>query len=178
MLPNVLRVMQQFSWSKVEPGITAIAVHPVSWNEATIIERRFHPGVPPEEAVSVAFDLLHEDYAYVFDANWDLWTPDANSEWILRPNVVRFIARGEQFGEGEAETQGHVQVDFGLDTPFLHEELQLTPELETRVQANVKALVEFIARIEKNGEAATRLLWSESDENLAQKLISRLQKVQ
>jgi hypothetical protein len=38
--------------------------------------------------------------------------------------------------------------------------------------------VDFINRVEKNAGAATRLLWSESDENLAQKLISRLQKVQ
>jgi len=178
MLPGVLRVMQQFSWSKQEPGITDVVVHPVSWNEATILERRFRPGVPPEQAVTVAFDLLHDDYAYVFTGNWDLWTPQDSGEWDLRPSAVRFIVRGEQFEDGEAETQGHVQVDFGLDSPFLHEELELTPELGKRVQTNVQTLVEFIGRVEKNGEARTRLLWSESDENLAQKLISRLQKVQ
>jgi hypothetical protein len=178
MLPNGLRVMQQFPWSKQEPGITDIAVHPVSWNEPTILERRFRPGVPPEQAVTVAFDLLHDDYAYVFVGNWDAWTPQDSGDWTLRPNVVRFIVRGERFEDGEAESQGHVQVDFGLDSPFLHEEMQLTPELEKRVQANVQMLVDFIGRVEKNCEASTRLLWSESDENLAQKLITRLQKVQ
>lgn len=178
MLPGVLRVMQQFPWSKEEPGITDISVHPVSWNEATILEQRFRPGVPPEQAVTVAFDLLHEDYAYVFAGNWDLWTPRDSGEWTLRPTLVRFLVRGEQFEEGEAETQGDVEVDFGPDSPFLYEELELTPELEKRVQANVEMLVGFIGRVEKTGEATTRLLWSESDENLAQKLISRLQKVQ
>ena len=178
MLPGVLRVMQQFPWSKEEPGITDISVHPVSWNEATILERRFRPGVPPEQAVTVAFDLLHEDYAYVFAGNWDLWTPRASGEWTLSPTLVRFLVRGEQFADGEAETQGHVEVDFGPDSPFLYEELELTPELEKRVQANVEMLVGFIGRVEKTGEATTRLLWSESDENLAQKLINRLQKVQ
>lgn len=178
MLPGVLRVMQPFPWSKQEPGITDIAVHPVSWNEPTILERRFRPGVPPEQAITVAFDLLHDDYAYVFTGNWDLWTPQDSGEWELRPTAVRFLVRGEQFEEGESETQGDVQVDFGLDSPFLYEELELSPELEKRVQANVQMLVDFISRVEKSGEAATRLLWSESDENLAQKLISRLQKVQ
>jgi hypothetical protein len=178
MLPGVLRVMQPFPWSKQEPGITDIAVHPVSWNEPTILEQRFRPGVPPEQAVTVAFDLLHDDYAYVFTGNWDLWTPQDSGEWEQRPTAVRFLVRGEQFEEGESETQGHVQVDFGLDSPFLHEELELSPELEKRVQENVKMLVEFIGRVENSCEAATRLLWSESDENLAQKLISRLQKVQ
>jgi len=38
--------------------------------------------------------------------------------------------------------------------------------------------VDYINRAEKSVGAETRLLWSESDENLAQKLIARLQRVQ
>ena len=30
------------------------------------------PGVSAEEAVLIASDLLHEDYAYMFEAFWDL----------------------------------------------------------------------------------------------------------
>lgn len=179
MLPHLLRVMHQFPFSKIVPGITSVALHPISWEQPTILERRFRPGVPPEEAIIVSADLLHEDYAYVFEANWDLWTPEiANGEWSLRPSPVSFIARGEEFEEGEAKAEGQIQVDFGPDTPFLYEELGLTEELESRVRANVKTLVDFINSVEKNTGTATRLLWSESDENLAQKLISRLQKVQ
>jgi len=37
-------------------------------------------------------------------------------------------------------------------------------------------LVEFTAKMESNSGATGRLLWSESEENLAQKLISRLQR--
>src|SRR5690349_5077778 len=51
MLPHALAVMRQFSFSAQQPGITYLAVHPVSWNEPTILERRFRPGVTPEEAV-------------------------------------------------------------------------------------------------------------------------------
>ena len=43
-------------------------MHPVSWNEASILERRFVPGITPEEALLIAADFLHDDYAYVFDA--------------------------------------------------------------------------------------------------------------
>jgi hypothetical protein len=178
MLPHALRVLQQFVGSISLPGISNIAVHPISWNEATILEQRYRPGIPPEQAVLIAVDLLHEDYAYVFESNWDLWIPSPSGEWIQRPSPVRFIVRGEEFEQGESEAQGHVQVDFGLDTPFLHDEMQLSSELETKVRANVQMLVDFIRRVEKNSGAATRLLWSESDENLAQKLISRLQRVQ
>lgn len=176
MLPHALRVIQQFAFSKGVPGITSVVLHPISWEQPTILEQRFRPGIAPEQAIIVAADLLHEDYAYVFEANWDLWTP-IDSEWLRRPSPVKVIVRGEEFEEGEAEAEGQIEVDFGLDTPFLHEELALTGELESRVRTNVQALVDFINRVEKNIGAQTRLLWSESDENLAQKLISRLQRV-
>lgn len=179
LLPHALNAMQQFSYSKGLPGVAGVSIHPVSWNEATILEQRYRPGIKPEQAVLVASDLLHEDYAYIFEANWDLWTPESvEGEWHKRPTPVKFIARAQDFAESEAEAQGEIQVDFGLDTPFLHEELKLTSELELRVRANVHLLVDYINLVEKNVGAETRLLWSESDENLAQKLISRLQRVQ
>jgi hypothetical protein len=178
MLPHALRALQQFVPSKTLPGITQVEVHPISWNEPTILEQRYRPGISPEAAIVIAADLLHEDYAYVYESNWDLWAPQPGGEWTLQPAPVRFIVRGEEFEAGEAQTQGEIQVDFGLDVPLLHEELNLTEELESRVRANVQMLVDFIHRVEKNAGTATRLLWSESGENLAQKLIGRLQKVQ
>jgi hypothetical protein len=54
----------------------------------------------------------------------------------------------------------------------------LTIEAAARVRANVQKLVEFTGKIEKNSGASARLLWSESDENFAQKLIARLQRMQ
>lgn len=179
MLPHALAVMQQFPFSAQRPGITYLALHPVSWNEATVLERRFDPGVDPQQAVLIASDLLHEDYAYVFEAYWDLWTPSEGSrEWKKAPSAVKIIAHGLEFEEGIFEQEGQVQVDFGLDTPFLHEEVNLVGDVESGIRANVQKLVEFTAKVEKNTQAGTRLLWSESEENLAQKLIARLQKVQ
>jgi hypothetical protein len=178
ILPRMVSVLQQLPFSAAQPGVTYVAIQPVSWNEPTILERRFRPAVSPEEAAGVAADLLHDDYAYVFEAYWDLWSPpDAGDSWVLQPTLVRFIAQGTEFEEGAAAETGHIQVDFGLDTPFLYEELSLTAETEQRVKSNVHKLVEFTARVEKNAGATGRLLWSESEENLAQKLISRLQKV-
>jgi hypothetical protein len=179
MLPHILAVLQQFPFSAQRPGITYAAVQPVSWSEATILERRFTPGIGPEEAVTLAADLVHDDYAYILDAHWDLWTPDeTGSEWSMVPAPVKFIAQGEEFDDGTYEQTGHVQIDFGLDTPFLQENLALTEETQMKVRANVSKLVEFTMKAEKNTRATARLLWSESEENLAQKLIARLQKVQ
>lgn len=178
MLPTALAVMRQFPFSTLRPGITAVALHPVSWNEASIFERRFTPGVDPGEAVEIASDLLHEDYAYVFEAFWDLWAlPETAQDWVLQPSRVQFIVRGMGFDDGAYEQDGHIQLDLGLDAAFLYEELPLTGAAEARVRANVHKLVEF-TRLQKLSGAAATLLWSESEESLAQKLIARLQKVQ
>ena len=179
MLPHMLAVLQQFLFSQQRPGIASIAVQPVSWNEATVLERRFPSGIAPEESVLVAADLVHDDYAYVFGAYWDLWVADeVTQEWNLVPSPVKFIVQGEEFDDGTYEQTGNIQVDFGLDSPFLQENVALTEETQVKVRDNVAKLVEFTVKAEKNTRATARLLWSESEENLAQKLIARLQKVQ
>lgn len=178
MLPRALSVLRAFPFSVQQPGIAYVALHPVSWNEATILERRFNPGIRPEEAVEVAADLLHEDYAYLFEAAWDLWIFDPRqNQWVLRPSPVSIAVHGEEFEDGAYQQDGHIRVDFGLDSPFLQESIQLTSEAESRVRANIQKLVDFTTRAEKNSGSDSRLLWSESEENLAQKLIARLQKV-
>jgi hypothetical protein len=178
MLPHALAVMRQFPFSVAQPGITDLALHPVSWSEPTILERRFRPGVSPEEAVLIASDLLHQDYAYMFDAVWDLWVLAENGEWTLRPSPVKFLVHGLEFDDEVYQQEGHVQVDLGLDSPFLQEDVPLTDEAGARVRANVQKFVEFTSKVEKNSGANARLLWSESEQNFAQKLIARLQKVQ
>jgi hypothetical protein len=179
ILPHIAAVLQQFPFSPQRPGISYLAVQPVSWNEASILERRFSPGIPPEQAVLIAADLVHDDYAYVFDTYWDLWTPaESGGEWSLVPSLVKFIVQPEEFDDGAYQQTGHVQTDFGLDAPFLHEGLEFNEETQAKVRDNVAKLVEFTGKAEKNTRASARLLWSESEENLAQKLIARLQKVQ
>lgn len=179
MLPRALSVMRQFPFSAEKPGINYVALHPVSWDEATTLEQSFPRGIQPEAAVLVAADLLHEDYAYVFEAAWDLWMLEEQQEhWLLKPSLVRFVVRGQEFDESSYREEGHIQVDFGPDSPFLQEHVRLTAEAEMQVRANVQKLVEFTGAVEKHSGTSGRLLWSESEENLAQKLIARLQKVQ
>ena len=179
MMAHVLSVLRQFPFSSARPGVNYLAVQPVSWNEPTILERRFNPGVAPEDAVHAASDLLHEDYAYVFEADWDLWTLDPGSrQWTMAACHVSLIAQGEEFDERASEATGQIEIDFGLDTPFLQEQVELDADAEARVRANVHKLVDFTNKVEKNAHANGRLLWSDSEDNLAQKLIARLQRVQ
>lgn len=179
MMPRTLSVLRQFPSSAQRPGITYLAVHPVSWSEATVLERRFRPGLDPEQAVTIAGEFLHSDYAYAFETAWDLWAPlGGPGEMEVLPVPVRIITQGTDFEDHAYQQSGHIQIDFGLDTPFLYEEAELTQAIEGRVKANVQKLVAFTTAVEKNCGISGRVLWSESDENLAQKLIERLQRVQ
>lgn len=179
MLPRGLSVLRAFPFSAVEPGISYVALQPMSWDEATILERRFNPGITPEEAVLVAADLLHEDYAYVFEAAWDLWMLSSDQKnWELQPVPVKIIVRGTEFDDGAYQQDGHIEVDFGPDSNFLYEDVPLTSDAEEHMRLNVQKLVEFATKAEKASGASGRLLWSELEENLAQKLVARLQRVQ
>jgi len=179
MLPHMFAVLRQFPFSPQRPGVAYAAIQPVSWNEASVLERRFSPGIPPEEAVVVAADLVHDDYAYIFDAYWDLWTPDnSGREWNLVPSLVKFIVQGEEFDDATFHETGHIEIDFGLDSLFVQENVELTDETEGKIRDNVTKLVEFTKKVETHTRASSRRLWSESEESLPQKLISRLQRVQ
>jgi hypothetical protein len=179
MLPHTYSVLQQFPFSTQRPGISYLAVHPVSWSEPTVLERRFPSGIDPGQATLIAAELIHDDYAYLFEAYWDMWAPDeASGNWVLAPAPVKFIAQGEEFDEKTSEQTGHIQVDFGLDSYFLQPETALSEQTQAKIRDNVAKLVDFSVKVEKHSGAVSRLLWSESQENLAQKLIARLQKVQ
>jgi hypothetical protein len=179
MLPHAFAILQQFPFSAQRPGITHFALHPVSWNEATVLERRFPLGIDPGQAALLAAETVHEDYAYVFEGYWDLWTPDLTKEsWVLEPALVKFIVQGEEFDDGAYQQTGHVEVDFGSDSFFLQPETSLSEQTSEKIRENVAKLVEFSKNVKKNSGTSARLLWSESEESLAQKLVARLQRVQ
>jgi len=182
MIPRLISVLKQFPFSAQKSGIGHLAVYSVSWNEPLLFEQTFDYRIDPERALALASEFLHEDNAYELEAMWDLWTPiqegDLDTTWEVQPQLTKFIAFGTKFEESTYQQNGHIQVDFGLDTPFLYEDVEFTEAVEKRVKANVQKLINFTTAVEKNCGISGRVLWSESEDNLAQKLIERLQKVQ
>ena len=182
MLPRALAVLRQFPFSALQPGVRYFSVHAISWTEPLIFEETFDYRATPEQAIEVADGYVNGDHAYEFEALWDLWSPEIggglDTTWRLQQQPVKFLVHGIDFEDGLFKEDGHIQVDFGLDTPVLHEELDLDELSEARVKLNVQKLVAFTAAVEKNCAISGRVLWSDSEENLVQKLIGRLQRVQ
>ncbi len=181
MMSRTVGVLRQFPYSALREGITYLSVHPVAWSEPTVLERRFNPGISPEEAADLAKEFAHDDFAFVFETFWDLWVSsddEHGDSWVQRPIAVRFLVHGVQFDEGIYSEDGHIEVDFGLDSLFVHEALQISPVIETHLRSNIAKLVAFSSAVEKHCAISGRVLWSESEENLAQKLIAKLQQTQ
>ena len=179
MLPRLVEVLRHFPFSESRSGVQYASVQPVDWAEPTLFEESFSPGATGEEMAEALADYAQADFAISVEAYWDLWMLDVESkEWVLRPEKVVFTAQGLEFDEGAFATSGHILIDFGLDFPFLHEGVDLSADDALRVKANVAALIEFTHRVERDCNTTGRVLWSESEENLAQKLIARLQQVQ
>jgi hypothetical protein len=181
MMLRTLPVLRQFPFSALREGVTYLSVHPVSWAEPTVLERRFDPGISPEEAIELAQEFAHDDFAFVLEAFWDLWVPnddELGESWVQRPTAVRFLVHGLEFDEGIYTDDGHIQVDFGLDSSFVYEGAHLSSAIEQHLRVNIAKLVAFSAAVEKNCGVSGRVLWSESEENLAQKLIAKLQQTQ
>ncbi|WP_446744253.1 hypothetical protein [Silvibacterium acidisoli] len=186
-LPAALeKVMEQFTASGGSGRVKAAAAYPLSWNEAPayqrVYDREHEPDAidsEPREAVAAATEMLHDDFAYEFEMEWELWAPDSAGSldpiWRLEPSRVTIVGFGSEFDEGAYEQNGHIRIGFGPDTPFLQEEVDLDEEAAQHVKQNVQKIVDFTQAVQKNCGISTRLLWSESGENLAEKLIARLQ---
>jgi hypothetical protein len=186
-LPTALeKVMEQFAAIGGSGRVSAATVYPISWNETPVWQRIYRnetdeEAAAPQAAIAAAMENAHDDYAWEFELIWELWVPEQaaglDTTWRHEPRVVRIVGFGPEFDERAYETNGHIRVDFGLDTPFLYEDLDLDDTAVQRVKENVQRLVEFTNGVQKNGGISTRLLWSESGESLAKKLIERLQQV-
>jgi len=182
-------VLGAFAGHGGEAKVYSATVWPVSWKETPVFQQVYgrrvgqgdsdavELGAEPALAVDDALELLHDDYAYEFQIGWSLWEAeidDRNARWRQQMRLVRVIGYGPLFDDGAYETEGHIRVDFGTDTPFLEEEVELNSETAERVEENVRQLVELTSAIEEESGATARLLWSELGESLAQRLAARL----
>jgi hypothetical protein len=197
-LPNALvGVLNQFALiakdgsSKTTLGrVDAASTYPIDWTESPTYQRIYvnddraeksadTEGAVIENAVEEATDQLYNDCAYEFEMRWMLWLPDSSdaSGWKLHPWKVRITGFGPDFDNGSYEQNGHIRVDFGLDTPWVLEDESLDKTAAEKIKQNVEKLLAFTLSVEKHCGISGRLLWTESGEPLAEKLIARLQRL-
>jgi hypothetical protein len=183
---KLVAVLGEFAKYGGEALVYSATVWPVNWSETPVFQQVYgrrggggsQPGAEPREAVEAALESLHEDYAYEFQIGWNLWelenAGNLDARWVKGTRLVRVTGFGPLFDEGAYEQDGHVRIDFGSDTPFLEEEVELDGTTARHIEENVRHLVELTAAVDKASGATARLLWSELGESLAQRLAARL----
>ena len=190
-LPEKLTgVLAQFARVAGNPRVAAASAIPFGWHESPVFQRIFVNDDRSElsddslaaNAIAEATEQLHEDTAYEFEVKWQLWQPEEAADgldptWRLEATTVKVIGFGPEFDEGSYEQNGHIRVDFGLDTPWTQEDEDLNTAGTERVKQNVEKLLAFVLSVEKHCGISSRLLWTESDEPLAEKLVARLQRL-
>jgi hypothetical protein len=195
----VVAVLRQFARVSGLPKVAAAAAYPVNFSEPPVYQRVYVLDTRAEDsadtsaaiienAVAEAMELLHEDTAYEFEMKWQLWTYEAGEGgldgiWRRVPATVKVLAFGPEFDEATFEQNGHIRVDFGLDTSWVFDEEEVWDDEDAKAEAakkikdNVEMLLAFTLSVEKHCGIASRLLWTESGEPLAEKLVGRLQKL-
>ena len=190
-LPEKLTaVLGQFARVSGNPRVAVASALPLDWHESPVFQRIFVNDNRSQEnddslaanAVAEATEQLHDDMAYEFEAKWQLWQPEAAGEgfdatWRLEPATIKITGFGPEFDEGAYEQNGHIRVDFGLDTPWVQEDEAVDETGAERIKQNVEKLLAFVLSVEKHCGISSRLLWTESGEPLAEKLIARLQRL-
>jgi hypothetical protein len=183
-LPAALvSVLRQFALISGEKRVAAATVYPISFNETPIYQRIYVNDDRAqstedsiiENAVAEATEQLHDDMAYEFEMKWKLWRPDPGSApssdvaldalWRPQPSTVQIIGFGPEFDQATYEQNGHIRVDFGLDTPWVMDEDDeaLDEVAQKHIQQNIEMLLAFTLSVEKNSGISSRLLWTESE---------------
>jgi len=189
MLATWAKALAEFPVSSLAPGIRELAVYPFEWGEAPVLEHLFQEGSGVGEALVLAAEFLHDDYAYQVELNWDVWAPrepGSLDQWERVAETVSVACLGPkfddlQFEDKDTEVRPHLLVDLGLDSIFLPE---VEPEAEDETlldealegvagncyRENIAQLLEFIRKMEKHLPVSRRLLWSASGEDLAERI--------
>ena len=194
MLERFGRFLETVPFSAAQPGFTQLLIRAVGPAEAPVLEHDLR-SVPlsAAEVISLAQEYLHSDCVYETRAHWDLWTYDSTTgRWQMRPQPLDIYCYGKDYDEGVWQENGHLQADVGFEHLFTghagllgarmpraavaqHPAEQEFLEAMTRperlseyhekTRENIRALLQWMAKVDATVPIERSQLWSEGEEN-------------
>jgi hypothetical protein len=159
------KAVKAFPHSKLKPG-GVLRVFALSFQEAPQLEEFIDGEIDAQYLVEQAQQFLHEDCAFQLETSWDVYQWDG--EWELKPAKVLIEVYGPDFDTACGE---QMRIDFGAEGLFLPTEHsdQLRP-----VQSNIRSLLHYAQDLENELSVDKRTLWTEEEENFADRLRAML----
>lgn len=162
------RTLEAFPFSKLSPG-SLLRVWAVSFHEVPVFEGFIDNAVDAHEAAALVQEFLHDDCCIQLETKWDLWLWDG--DWSLQASRVCIELHAPHFEHdllnplGQAE---HIWIDLGREDLYLPQPRsdQLRP-----VQSNIRSILHLATDLEDVLTVERRLLWSESEDNFAERLM-------
>ena len=165
------KILEVFPFSTLKVG-SVLRVYAVSFQEVPVFEGFIDSGMDASEAASVVQEFIHDDCCIQLETKWDLYQWDG--AWELKPSRVCIEVYGPRFERdvfnplGEAEP---ICIDLGPEATFLP--LPDTGQFR-HVQSNIRSILHFADDLPGVLAVERRLLWSETEENFAERLASYL----
>lgn len=159
---------------------TALAAEFLHDDYAYEVEMNWDLWVPDDPAKVVSQEMPDESEPSEVDDDFENSGArgTASNGWHRAPVVVSISCLGPEFEQEIPEDRADIQIKFGLDTPFLPPEEDVLfdsdQDLEVadlRIRENLQQLLQFVHELDEILPVRKRLLWCDSGENLAEKIM-------
>jgi hypothetical protein len=201
MVAQFVRFLATVPLSSPRSSFDELIIQAVDAAESPVSEWDMREGTfGAAEVAAIAAQHIHEDTAYIVEAQWDLWTFENETlKWNLGPQPLELICRGLQYDEGAAASDGHFSVDLGFEHLFTGHAGILAPgaasnpfdssdhpiektfrqwmsvdgnrrEYALKTRENIQLLFNWVESIERALPVERNELWSEGEENFEARL--------
>jgi hypothetical protein len=199
LLERFREFLDTVPFSATQPGFTHVEIRAVDSTETPVYEQDLR-SFPLDAAgiVELAQNYVHDDCSCSVRSHWDLWVFEGEPLAAQQvPQALELLCNGEHYDEGFWKDNGHLEVSFGFEHLFtghggvlgIRQIARAAPQnqeerdfLESmakpanlllykeKTRENIKALFDWVRRIEKALPVAQLRLWSEGEENFEARL--------
>lgn len=154
-------------FSRLRPGLSAVRIYAIEFAEPPALEQALNPGAGVEDAIALCREFENPDCAYLVDAYWEQWK--YSDGWKLGPGRISLTCFAPGF---ENEEGDHLRIELGSEASYLPRGGD--PESVRAARSNLQSVLRLAKEIRETLPVEKERLWTESDENFAERVEAAL----
>jgi hypothetical protein len=179
MIAQFVRLLATVPLSSARNSFDRLMIQAIDPTETPVSEWDFREGTfGAAEVAAIAAQHIHEDTAYIVEAQWDLWTFDSETmKWKQGPQPLEITCRGPEYEGAAAASEGQFTMDLGFEHLFTGHAGILAPGAASNPFDSSDHPVEKTFRQWMSVEANRREYAAKTRENI-QQLFSWIESIQ